>query len=70
VLVETLHRDVGELLIFSAKRGRRDFRDVRVGDTSVRFLEMNAVILPARRRREVAADAVVEIDPDEPVGFV
>jgi hypothetical protein len=70
VLVETLHRDVGGLLIFRAKRGPRDFGNVRVGDTSLRFLEMNAVILPARRRREIAADAVVEIDPDEPVGLV
>jgi hypothetical protein len=70
VLVETLHRDEGGLLIYSAKRAPRDFRNVRVGDTSLRFLEMNAVILPARRRGEVAADAVVEIDPDEPVGLV
>jgi hypothetical protein len=71
VLVATLHRDEGGLLIsHGQRRSVRDFAQVRVGQESLRGLEMTAVILPSRRRDSVSATESVEVDPDEPVDLV
>ena len=72
-LVSALHNEVGGLLIApGARRGRADFRNVRVAtsDAPLRHTDPDAIILPARRHAQAGATTAAEVAADEPVILV